>query len=229
MTGVRLRILKRYTSLEAESAEVFYRTEFMDRETGRPDLELSVFDVQVDRVVQAHAEFAGTYRSPESQNRGGVNLDGCSNCSVVETEGDTAFEYTRKSHRELRFLRASELEETARAAFRELTLRTHSVLMEELRKYISSRLQVFDEEWVLLCTSKPKWKKWATASPPQPGPETKGDGKLSANTKEEKLPDMRTTTDGGVEHKEAATSTNSIDAADSECAPQRKSDAPPGL
>lgn len=56
MSILRVRVLKRHTSLEATDWEEFYRTELL-RKDGKPDLDLSVFDVEMPHLVQTHAEY----------------------------------------------------------------------------------------------------------------------------------------------------------------------------
>jgi hypothetical protein len=108
--SLRLRVLKRHTSLEVPFDE-FFIAEMRDRD-GKPDLNLSVFDIELDCLVRTHAEYVVTFLDPApKKKRGGLSLNDCQ-ADFDETPdpaGSIIFEYARVRHVELRFLRESEL------------------------------------------------------------------------------------------------------------------------
>lgn len=159
MSVLRLRVLKRHASIE-EGVDTFFKTEFYNRD-GRPDTRLSVFDVEPDRLVQTHAEFAvGLLSPPCSTQRGGVSLDGCDDSFTVETNpGATSFEYTRTRHAELVFMRDADVRRVAEKLYAERTGRRRSSTRGEVLAYGAARLAANDQEWVAVCAMKPKWQK----------------------------------------------------------------------
>jgi hypothetical protein len=162
MKPLRMRILRRYTSLELSSADDFYETELMTRER-LPDLELSVFDVEDDEpaVVQTHAEYAASFRDAPPGVREGIAVTDCDGCDVVKAEGETAFSFTRDRHRELHFLDEHELRKLAESVVANLPERRRGADLERLRAYARERLGTRDPEWIAACEQRPTWKKWA--------------------------------------------------------------------
>ncbi len=159
---LRLRILKRHTSLELSSADEFYETELMTRER-LPDLELSVFDVNdvAPDVVRTHAEYAASFRDAPPGVREGIALTDCRACDEVTVQGDTEFAFTRSQHRELHFLDAGELRELAASVVATLAERRRGAEQESIRAYARDRLSARDPEWLSACEKRPKWSKWA--------------------------------------------------------------------
>lgn len=158
MSTLRLRVLKRHTSMEV-SFEEFFKAEMFDRD-GRPDVNLSVFDIQVEGIVRTHAEYVVSVLTPPCKKRGGLSLDAC--------EGDfdatpspaklMLFDHAKTRHVELRFLRESEVRELAEQLHRELAARERSASAREVAEYARGRLSAGDQEWARACEVKPKWR-----------------------------------------------------------------------
>lgn len=159
MSTVRLRVLKRRTSLEA-SFEEFFKAEFSDKH-GRPDVNLSVFDIQVDGLVRTHAEYVVSLLNPPLKTRGGLSLNGCEgDCDATPSTTDAfLFEHTNTRHVEMRFLRESEVRVLAEQLYRERIERERSSSAREVVDYGCGRLRAEDEEWVRACEAKPRWKR----------------------------------------------------------------------
>jgi hypothetical protein len=150
-----LRILRRLSSIEPEATvDSFFATEFCCGEN--VDLNLSVFDIEAERLVQAHAEYAASFRTPDRKLRGGLELEVTSE-TLTQTPAGTQFRFTRESHREIEFLRPSEARAFAERVFTTLASRMRHAKPEELQKYVRARLENADGEWTTLCMFKPKW------------------------------------------------------------------------
>jgi hypothetical protein len=67
MSMLRLRVLKRHSSLETESLDDFIDTELCNKQ-GEPDLNLSVFDIAPACLIQTHAEFVVSFLGPQPKN-----------------------------------------------------------------------------------------------------------------------------------------------------------------
>jgi hypothetical protein len=158
--SLRLRVLKRHTSLEVPFDE-FFMAEMRDHD-GKPDLNLSVFDIDVDCLVRTHAEYVVTFLQPApNKKRGGLSLNDC-HADFDETQdpaGSIIFEYARDRHVELRFLRESELRVLAEKIHTEHVERERSAAHGDVVAYGQSKLDEADEEWIRACATRPKWKK----------------------------------------------------------------------
>jgi|JI10StandDraft_1071094.scaffolds.fasta_scaffold57749_3 hypothetical protein len=153
-----LRVLKRYTSLEETDFEIFFKAEF--HRAGRPDLDLSIFDIAAACVVQTHAECVVSWLDPPLKNRGGLAVDGCSGTHTPRrTPAETEFAYTKGNHLELGFLHEEELRAFARHAFDSRAARDRCASREEVRTYGRAQLAAGDREWEEAIARKPKWAK----------------------------------------------------------------------
>jgi hypothetical protein len=161
MSAVRLRVLKRHTSLEVTSLDDFITAELCKKD-GSPDLSLSVFDVEGERVVQTHTEFVVSFLAPApSKMRGGL----CARECTGEFDPTPApakailFSYSRERHLELRFVREAELREFAAQLVRERQERERSVTHAKVVEYGQGRVNAGEAEWTEACELHPKWKK----------------------------------------------------------------------
>ena len=159
MNSLRLRVLKRHTSLEVPFEE-FFKAELYNR-NGQPDVNLSVFDIEIDSLVRTHAEYVVSFLDPSSKKRGGLSLNACNgDFDPTPSPADRVlFTYSRTRHIELRFLRESELRAWAEQLHREVSDRQQSASAREVIEYGRERLGAEDEEWVQACEAKPKWKR----------------------------------------------------------------------
>src|SRR5690606_13865397 len=111
MSTLRLRVLKRRTSLEVEDFDTFFDAE-MRKKGGEADLSLSVFDVEAEQLVRTHAEFVVSLLQPDpKKKRGGLSLDGCTGDFDPKPSPAEAipFAYARNRHLELRFMHDDEV------------------------------------------------------------------------------------------------------------------------
>lgn len=160
MSPVRLRVLKRRTSLE-ESFDDFFDCELRNK-GGGADLNLSVFDVDAAELVRTHAEFVVSLLRPDPKKmRGGLCLIGCDgDCDATPSPADgIAFSYARDNHLELRFLRENELRAFAEQLFARRSVRERSAQFQDVVVYGQQQLATGDKEWRAACEAKPSWKK----------------------------------------------------------------------
>lgn len=158
---LRLRVLKRYTSLEEGSFDAFFDAELREK-SGGADLNLSVFDVEAGELLRTHAEFVVSLLQPDpKKNRGGLSLDGCDgDFDATPSPAEAmAFSYARERHVELRFLRESELRAFAEQIFEQRAPRRRCADFAQIVTYGRGRLSAGDEEWRSACDARPKWKK----------------------------------------------------------------------
>lgn len=161
MSSVRLRVLKRHTSLEVTSIDDFITTELCKKD-GTPDLSLSVFDIESERVVQTHAEFVVSFLAPApSKMRGGLCIHDCAGefDATPDPAEQIRFSYSRERHIELRFLRETELHGFAAQLLQERAARERSTTHAKVVEYGQGRVEEGDAEWTAACEVVPKWKK----------------------------------------------------------------------
>jgi hypothetical protein len=157
---LRLRVLKRHTSLEV-SLEEFMKIELVAKQGGF-DLNLSVFDIDAESVVHTHAEFVVSFLDPEpKKTRGGLSLSACDAAfdAIPCPATEMLFEYAKSCHLELRFLREADLRVLATQIYNERAVRQLAVSGAAVIGYGRNRLAAGDEEWTLACEVRPRWKK----------------------------------------------------------------------
>lgn len=156
-----LRVIKRRTSWE-KSAEEFYELELSNG--AEADLNISVYEVRDDAqtVVRVISEHWASTKEPEPHSPcGAVDVSNTGNGTLEAVLGEGCFEFTRTTHRELRFMNESEVRGLARLLVSERESRTRTVEREKVRTYVAERVASQDAEWVHLAASKPKWREWA--------------------------------------------------------------------
>jgi len=158
--SLRLRILKRHSSVEeASEFEAFFQVEFRRRD-GSPDLDLSIFDVDASCLVRTHAECAVSWLQSPPKHRGGLSVEKCTaTCTSRATPGDTDFVYTRSHHVELGFLHEEELREFAQQVLAQGLSGDRPATAAQVREYGRGRLDENDQEWLSATERKSKWAK----------------------------------------------------------------------
>lgn len=164
---LHLRMLKRLSSLEENSAEEFLAIEFMTRD-GLPDLSISVYEIAEKAVVQTRIEHTASFRNPPTAQEAAVSLHGFPDIDLSDEPGDTRFNFTTKAHRTLNLISEEELRGVVRSLIEELSARQRIAPYEVMRRYVRDRLEAKDAEWEVLCTDKQrkKWRPWALAAQP---------------------------------------------------------------
>lgn len=153
-----LRIRKRRTISEPGNRALFLQVEFSD-ENRNPDLQPSVYDVQVAEIVQTHTEhYAGNNLNPES--RKDFDVSGLHN-DIRVSHGRPPFAFTMAAHRELLFSSVADLEGFVNHLIREVSEREYEVTKSEMRDYVKSRVRDHDCEWLQYGQrARTTWKKW---------------------------------------------------------------------
>ena len=174
-----LRTLRRITSVE-ESLLVFAKINFGDRKDGATyDMNLSVYELDEDgrQVTQARTEHRASFCDPPDPQEPSMSLHGFPEVDLTESPGTTAFTFTQKQHREMNFFNDDEVLAVAEVVRAQLAERQLITMAEAMWDFVTQRLREEDPEWVQLCGSKKKWKKWVKSPPRQPQlPGMGGDG-----------------------------------------------------
>jgi hypothetical protein len=176
-------MLKRLTSLEADSAEEFLAIELTTKQGG-PDLSISVYEIRdAERfVIQARAEHTASFRNPPKAAEAAVSLHGIVQQAPLEEPGGTRFEFTQSTHRTIALMNEAELLNVAQGVIAQRD-RQRIVECEAMRRYVRTRLEEKDSEWEALCQDEKRktWRPWAWAGQSTiarfltPGPDSPGD------------------------------------------------------
>jgi hypothetical protein len=164
-----MRTLRRVTSLE-ESLTAFARLNFGSRADGQAyDTTLSVYEIDDDRaqITQAQAEHRASFACPPTSQESSLTLHGFPEVDICATLGDTAFGFTRRQHREMRFFDEAEVLAVAEAVRSQLAERQLFTTVEAMWDYVLQRLQEQDPEWMTRCASEKRWRKWTKSFPGQ--------------------------------------------------------------
>ena len=160
---ILFRRVKRLTSLESTDLQNLWRVEFRTGDN-QPDLSLSVFEVEDETkiVARVNAEvFASVPLGPQNRSYDGVDLTGVLCSEIAKTAGDTAFVFTRESHRELQIQNLDDLQALIAVVVSQRDKRGRPVPHTEVRSYILQKLNENDPEWVAACQRSVKWEQWA--------------------------------------------------------------------
>lgn len=156
-----LRILKRKTSLESPLDE-FIKVEF-STDNGRPDLALSVYEVEKHETIRAYSEhYAGLRLRPDTR----TNLDAsdCGTGTVIVAPGRTGFRFADAAHREICLRLVADLHSLAERIYNQREQRAVRVTKTDVREYFVTRVQANDAEWLRLIPTLPEdWRKWHRA------------------------------------------------------------------
>ncbi len=156
-----LRIARRNSSWESLSASDIYDAEFR-RPDGAPDLNLSIYEFSDEKamIVQVFAEHFASLLGPKPPNRTHVDLRGSYRGPVLRIRGSGHFAFTRQAHRDLEFCDMNDildLIDSVRASLDKSMRRTER---SEVEAYIRQRIELHDEEWMALCVSDRRWRRY---------------------------------------------------------------------
>ena len=151
------------------SVEDFVQLELLDKDTGRPDRDLSVFDIDdsVPTVVRVRAEYNSSFRSPPGEEETVSFHSSLEDLQVNQSPGGTRFAFTKEQHRTLFFTDDDEVRAAAASVFEQWSNRVRVATADAIKSYARERLESGDPEWVALCSDKKKkkWKAWALPNP----------------------------------------------------------------
>lgn len=148
-----LRVGRRRTSWESGDIDTIVRAEFWS--DGAVELAVSVYVVNVDDVLRTVTEHCAGLGC---NTRGFPNLNLEAGRELVQTPGETNFEFTAAAHRELVFTDESDLRTfLVDTVIPDVATRTHTVQRQEMRDFARGRRDAGDLEWVAFFERKPRW------------------------------------------------------------------------
>lgn len=153
-----LRALRRKTSLEVTSVDQLLQLEFV--RDGRPDLEVSVYEVEDGEITQATAEHAASFLANPG-TRTGLVVDQPDSADLIADKGKTEFRFTQDRHRSIVFFDEDELRAMLAGVFPAAAKRSRTCTRSDLGKYVADCLVVLDPEWLSLC-GRPDRSSWRT-------------------------------------------------------------------
>ena len=127
-----LRVLKRYTSVEATNGREFAAIELLDRTTGQPDHRLSVYRVDAAQVPQALCEHSVSFLTPPKRSVRGVNATDLPGFEAKPSLGKGLFAFTNQAHQELHFACDADVLTFANALVADLAARTHTLTKADM-------------------------------------------------------------------------------------------------
>jgi hypothetical protein len=169
-----LRLLRSKSSFEpGQDVADLIRKEFWDSEKSIPDLNLSVFEVNIEeRLLQTNAEFAAGNDLGIPSKRKGLDVSiYASGWSVVIATPTTNelmdFHFSSSVHRELQFLSDAELN----IFVKDLQAAVKNVSIPEVRdkataRYGNERYLAKDKEWEQVCDLSEQVAKWVKTGKP---------------------------------------------------------------
>jgi hypothetical protein len=154
---ILLRAMRRAAWLEeAKSVEEFVRFACFTKKN-QPDLDLSVYEVNEDEVLQATVEHAASYTKPEE--RAGLAIDPEDAEDLRSSLGKSqVFAFVRMRHRSIGLLDEAALCALMAKVFPALD-RHRRFSEEELGRYVAMRLDDGDDEWLKHCGTE-KHRTW---------------------------------------------------------------------
>ncbi|MCK6588582.1 MAG: hypothetical protein L6Q76_13470 [Polyangiaceae bacterium] len=159
-----MRVQKRRSSFSDDFEEA-YVAEFGMRNADRPDMALSVYEIDdiASRHEQTIAEHTASLLSKPPTFFSGIDFHDPEH-EATQTEGATCFQFTRASHRELRFSDVDAHRRFAESVYAQWQTRKRPVEKVRVKAYIGQRVRDGDEDWRKLCATKEHWSKWVEDS-----------------------------------------------------------------
>lgn len=163
-----LRVMRRWVDDDVQSAEELRKLLF-SRKDGTPDLNLSVYEADVGKEAQVHAEHAAAV--PLDLRKSFAHMDASGFAPPVATPVpiSTIFAFTSRAHSELQFSSPAELDAFAERVLRRLASAQILVQRQAVQDHVCSRLAAQDPEWTAF-SEKPQAKSWIKACPPPATP-----------------------------------------------------------
>ena len=160
MSKILLRVANRLTAVEVD-ADQFYRTEFC--RGGRPDLELSVYDVEDNqeslcRIIAEHHAIAPDQERPRTKRH--FHVSGLEPRAPQPNPLPGPFTFLRDAHGEIRFEDEGELRALAMGVHGELAERGRTIERPAVREFLTGVLRVGNPEWRAFLESTPTWQAW---------------------------------------------------------------------
>lgn len=153
-----LRCLKRRASAEAETPEEFIDAELIDR-NGRYDLHLSVYQLDENHSTRVLCEHqAGSDLDPKPHCL--IDLREAVTTIVLETPGETGFQYTQTRHREVTLESDEDAIAFGKRIFELLSGIGYKVSLADMRSYLALCVNESDPEWLAFFSGSPKGPKW---------------------------------------------------------------------
>ena len=118
--------------------------EFRDQ-NGLPDTRPSVFEIELEDLVQAYAEYSTLLAW--TQSTFGINVEGIAT-RLKQSPAGTLFNLTESAHREIILDNEGELLAVIDQIRQDFQNRKHDVQKAEVEKYARDRLAAADPEWV---------------------------------------------------------------------------------
>lgn len=101
-----VRMIRRRSIVETTDVNEVRKAAFSERD-GSPDLNVSTYETEIDRLVQLRTEHCAGASNDRPSGFGHLDVSGLRD--GVSTAGNDWFEYSNSAHRELKFADESEL------------------------------------------------------------------------------------------------------------------------
>ena len=165
MRRILLRVARRKASVEVD-ADQFYKTEFYRR--GRPDLNLSVYNVEDDqkslcRIIAEYHAIAPDQERPKTKRH--FDISGLEPRTAEPTPFPCRFHFLKDAHHEVQFETEGELRDLAVGVHGELAERGRTIDQAAVWEFLAEVIKAGDPEWQAFLESAPRWRRLVEAAP----------------------------------------------------------------
>lgn len=154
---VVLRVGRRRTAWESATAEAvdqIIKTEFSSN--GELELDASVYLIEESDLIRTVAEHSAGSGCDPPRGFDNINLD--DGRPLVESAGETGFQFTTAAHRELRFESEAALKDfLVTRIIPQIAERKYVATKAQVRAYVKAQKDADDPEWVAFLAKNDRW------------------------------------------------------------------------